>query len=153
VSELPSNRVAAWRAFLWAHALILQRFRSDLREQGLPIEEFDVLIHLYEAPTRRLPLSALAGSMVLGGTLTRSGLTRLLDRMESAGLVKRHLNRDDRRRFDVALTPRGARRFQAVWPDHLRGIGRYFSEPLGEDDVEALAATLAKLIESNPGKR
>jgi len=143
------ERLATWRDLQWATALIMRRFRVDLASQGLTIEEFDVLVHLASAGEGELPLQELAGSMVLGDTLSRSGLTRLLDRMERSGLVRRRLNRHDRRRFDVLITPRGLARFEALWPEHEVGIRRYFSDPLTDRDIVNLRTALTKLIRAN----
>lgn len=143
------ERLATWRALQWATALIMKRFRVDLANQGLTIEEFDVLIHLASAGGGELPLQELAGSMVFGDTLSRSGLTRLLDRMERSGLVRRRLNRHDRRRFDVSITGRGRARFEAVWPEHEEGIRSYFSDPLADRDIVNLRTALNKLIRAN----
>jgi DNA-binding MarR family transcriptional regulator len=91
--------------------------------------------------------------MVTGYQLSRSGLTRLLDRMERDDLVERSLSRDDRRQFDVAISDRGREVFDRVWPDHVDGVQRYFSEPLTDHDVTALARVLAKLIRANGGNQ
>ena len=144
-----SNQLAVWRQLQWATALIMGRFRRDLADVGLAIEEFDVLVHLAWAPQAALPLQELAASMVLGDALSRSGLTRMLDRMENDGLIRRKLNRHDRRRFDVALTRKGRQRFEQVWPGHEEGIGRYFVGPLTQPDIDELGRILAKLIKTN----
>jgi DNA-binding MarR family transcriptional regulator len=125
------------------------RFRRDLADHRLTLEEFDVLVHLAWAPKATLPLQELTASMVLGDALSRSGLTRILDRMEKAGLLRRKLNSQDRRRFDVSLSSKGREKFENVWPGHEEGIGRYFVDPLTDADIEQLSRVLAKLIEAN----
>jgi DNA-binding MarR family transcriptional regulator len=127
----------------------MSRFAHDLAEQGLTLEQFDVLVHLAWARDGVLPLRQLVASMVSGYQLSRSGLTRLLDRMERDGLVIRNLSREDRRQFDVAISDRGREVFDRVWPGHLDGIGRYFSGPLTDRDVTVLKRVLAKLIRAN----
>ena len=127
----------------------MSRFGRDLAEQDLTLEEFDVLVHLSWARDGGLPLRQLVASMVSGYQLSRSGLTRLLDRMERDGLVERSLSREDRRQFDVAITDGGRAVFDRVWPGHLEGIQRYFSEPLTDHDVTVLKRVLAKLIRAN----
>ena len=127
------------------------RFAHDLADEDLTLEEFDVLVHLAWAPDGVLPLRALVASMVTGYQLSRSGLTRLLDRMERDGLVERTLSREDRRQFDVAVTVLGRGVFDRVWPGHLEGIRRSFSEPLNDHDVTDLKRVLAKLILANEG--
>ena len=144
-----SSQLAVWRQLQWATALITGRFRRDLADAGLAIEEFDALVHLAWAPDGALPLQELAASMVLGDALSRSGLTRMLDRMENNGLLRRKLNTHDRRRFDVALTRKGRQRFEQVWPGHEEGIGRYFVGPLTQPDIDELGRILAKLIKTN----
>jgi MarR family 2-MHQ and catechol resistance regulon transcriptional repressor len=127
----------------------MSRFAQDLAEHDLSIEEFDVLVHLAWAPDGELPLRELVASMVSAYQLSRSGLTRLLDRMDRDGLVERSLSREDRRQFDVAITDQGRAVFDRVWPGHLDGIQRYFSEPLTDHDVTVLKRVLAKLIANN----
>jgi len=127
----------------------MSHFAQDLAEVDLTLEEFDVLVHLAWTPDGVLPLRQLVASMVSGYQLSRSGLTRLLDRMERDGLIERTLSREDRRQFDVAISDQGREVFDRVWPGHLQGIQRYFSEPLTDRDVTVLKRVLAKLIQAN----
>jgi DNA-binding MarR family transcriptional regulator len=143
------TQLSVWRRFQWANALIMGRFRRDLGDAGLTIEEFDVLVHLAWAPKGALPLQELTAAMVLGESLSRSGLTRILDRMENNGLVQRLLNTHDRRRFDVTITKKGRQRFDQIWPEHEKGIGHYFVDPLTRRDLDELDRVLGKLIEAN----
>jgi DNA-binding MarR family transcriptional regulator len=143
------ERLAAWRDMQWATSLIMCRFGHDLGEQELTLEEFDVLVHLAWAPNGVMALRRLVGSMVLGYRLSRSGLTRVLDRMERKGLIERSLSRDDRRQFDVTLSTAGRVVFDRVWAGHLKGLQQYFSGPLTDDDVRAMRPVLAKLIQAN----
>ena len=149
VTKLTSEQLAVWRQLQWANALIMNRFRRDLTEFDLSIEEFDVLVHLAWVPDGRLPLQELTASMLLGNALSRSGLTRMLDRMEHDRLIHRDLNPNDRRRFDVALTRQGRARFEQVWPPHEEGIQHYFVDPLTQRDLDALRRILGKLIHLN----
>lgn len=127
----------------------MSRFAHDLADEELTLEEFDVLVHLAWARGGVLPLRALVASLVSGYQLSRSGLTRLLDRMERDGLVERSLSREDRRQFDVTITDQGREVFDRVWPGHSEGIQRYFSAPLTDHDVTALKRVLTKLIHAN----
>lgn len=127
----------------------MARFKSDLARSGLSVEEFDVLVHLAWAPSETLTLRELTATMVVSSTLTRSGLTRLLDRMDRDRLVRRTLSKQDRRRFDVSLTAKGRRRFAQVWPEHADGIRRYFVDPLATEDLDDLERILSLLIRTN----
>lgn len=149
------DQLAVWRQLQWANALIMTRFKSDLARSGLSVEEFDVLVHLAWAPSQTLTLRELTATMVVSTALTRSGITRLLDRMDRDGLVRRTLSTQDRRRFDVSLTATGRRRFEQVWPDHADGIWRYVVEPLPAEDLDELGRILSVLIsvnEAGPGQ-
>jgi len=143
------DQLAAWRQLQWATALITSRFRRDLAGAGLSLEQFDVLIHLAWAPSGTLPLHELTASMVVADALSRSGVTRLLDRMERDQLITRTVSTTDRRRFDVTLTPPGRARFEHAWPAHADGIGRYFVQPLAPRDIGELARILDSLIQAN----
>ena len=143
------DQLAVWKQLQWATALIMARFRRDLARSGLSLEEFDVLVHLAWAPTGTLALHELTASMVVADALSRSGLTRLLDRMERDGLVRRTVSAHDRRRFDVSITPDGRRRFDHIWPGHADGIGRYFVQPLTQRDLDELGRILDTLIQAN----
>ncbi len=143
------DQIAAWKQLQWATALITSRFRRDLAGAGLSLEQFDVLVHLAWAPSAALPLHELTASMVVADALSRTGITRLLDRMERDGLITRTVSTTDRRRFDVSLTPRGHQRFAQIWPAHADGISRYFAQPLTARDISDLARILDRLIEAN----
>ena len=144
-----ADQIAAWKQLQWATALITSRFRRDLARAGLNLEQFDVLVHLAWAPSGTLPLHQLTASMVVADALSRSGITRLLDRMERDGLITRTVSTTDRRRFDVSLTPHGRLQFDQAWPGHADGIGRYFAQPLTPRDIGDLARILDSLIQAN----
>ncbi len=107
-----------------------------------------MLVHLAWA-SGTLPLHELTASMVVADALTRSGITRLLDRMDRDGLITRTVSTTDRRRFDVSLTPPGRLRYDQVWPGHADGIGRYFVQPLAPGDIGDLTRILDSLIQAN----
>jgi DNA-binding MarR family transcriptional regulator len=146
---LTEDQLAAWKQLQWATALITNRFRRDLAGAGLSLEQFDVLIHLAGAPSGTLPLHELTASMVVAEALSRSGITRLLDRMERDGLITRTTSTTDRRRFDVSLTALGRQRFGQIWPAHASGIQRYFARHLTPGDTTELARILGTLIQAN----
>jgi len=143
------DQLAVWKQLHWATALITGRFRRDLIGTGLSLEQFDVLVHLAWAPAGTLPLHELTASMVVADALSRTGVTRLLDRMERDGLITRTVSTADRRRFDVSLTPSGRQRFEQAWPGHADGIERYFVHPLTPRDISELARILNRLIRAN----
>lgn len=138
------RRLRAWRLFLEAHAYVIDVLESELRsEHELPLTWYDVLVHLFEAPERRLRMQDLAGAVLL----SKSGLTRLVDRMEAAGLVARRDCAADRRGTFAVLTSEGHRRLREVAPTHLRGVREHFTGLLTDREVEALRSALGRIVE------
>ena len=103
----PDWRIGVWRAFLRAHAgCCAELERGTGREAGLPLAWYDVLLQLAEAPERRLRMAELADSVLL----SRSGLTRLVDRLQAEGLVRRERSTRRRARHVHRAHRRGLRR-------------------------------------------
>src|SRR5207248_10577317 len=115
--EPNTAELRAWSAFLNAQASLLRRLEAELVEsEDMPLAEFDVLIQLGMAPDRRLRMTELSERV----RLSRSGLTRLVDRLVKAGLVKRTRCASDRRGTFAALTAAGGVRLQRAEPVHRR---------------------------------
>jgi DNA-binding MarR family transcriptional regulator len=145
--ELSEQQMLAWRRFLRAHALVTRRLEGDLlSEQSLPLASYDVLVQLVEAPERRLRMSELAERVLL----SRSGLTRLVDRLEREGLVRREACDSDARGLFTVLTDDGLSRLRAASPVHLRGVSAYGVGRLDEGEAEQLSALLARLLDDDP---
>ena len=140
--DLDADGLRAWEAFVFAHAAAVGRIERDLRAAGhIPLTWYDVLAALSEAPEGRLRLSELADEVVL----SRSGLTRLLDRVEAAGLIRRERSVDDRRGAYAVMTATGEAALLAAWPDYARGIATYFSDRLTVEEKRVLAAALGRV--------
>ena len=134
----------AWRAFLLAHSMITRRLDDELRDrQGLSLAEYDALLQLAEAPGRRLRMSQLADKVLL----SRSGVTRLIDRLESDRLVCRESCLSDARGAEAVLTDAGLGRLREASTTHLRGVARYFVTALDADQLDAMANSLGQVIE------
>lgn len=146
VARPGDRKVEAWRTLLEAHARVLDRLSDELEaEAGLPITFYDVLLHLNQAPGRRLPMHELAERVLL----SKSGLTRLVDRMASNGLVERKPCAEDRRIVFAVLTPAGRERLVGAAPVHLRGIDEHFGRHLSDEEADTLRALLARLAPGN----
>jgi DNA-binding MarR family transcriptional regulator len=115
---------------------------SVSQESGLPLEWFDVLVNIYQWPDDQMPL----GDLVDNVALSRSGLTRLLDRMEKTGLIERRLSSTDRRKFDVHLTDAGVMEFQRINPVIQAAVSEAFLTHLTDADKKAIHKALAKVI-------
>lgn len=132
----------AWRSFLEAHARVTTLLEDDLvRAKGLPLAWYDVLVQLEEAEGHRLRMTELARRVLI----SKSGLTRLVDRMAAAGLVTRSPDVRDRRGRWVELSPAGWERLRDAAPLHLRGVRQYFSGELDEDSAAVLAGVLGRV--------
>jgi DNA-binding MarR family transcriptional regulator len=144
MAEKPSDiAVTAWARLLRAHQTLLERVAADLKDAELPpLEWYDVLLELKRESSGRLRQFEL-GKRVL---LSKYNLSRLLDRLQDAGLVKRQACRDDARGTDVAITAAGLTLQQKMWPVYQGAIGRHFARQLSRHDAEMLAEILARLM-------
>ncbi len=141
--EIEEPYLDAWRAFLNAHAALMSRVEDALATAGLPpLSWYDVLWPLYRAPERRLRMGELAASVV---TISRSGLTRLVDRIEAAGLLRRQASATDRRGTEVALTKEGAAMLRRMWPVYAGELQRSFVDVLSREEVAAIRDALSQV--------
>lgn len=124
---------------------LMRGFEDEMEGAGLPITWFDVLTQLSHAPGGRLQMKVLADLVVL----SRSGLTRVIDRMEEAGLVRRATSSHSRREMFVTLTPEGRRTALRVGPGHHESIRKRFSQHLSDADLRALDRAIRKVSEGN----
>lgn len=132
-------RLAPWRAFVRAQAQVSRRLDEDLRtEHGMSLQDYVALLILAEAPDRRLRMGRLADSL----TLSKSGATRLIDRLAGDGLVDRVSCSSDLRGAEAALTEAGLNRLRTAAPTHLRGIAEYFLSAIDGEDLEIVQRTM-----------
>ncbi len=141
--HLDRKQLKAWRTFITAQATVIDLVEHDLAEaQQLPLSSYDVLLALVEAPNRRLRMHELAQAVVL----SRSGLTRLVDRLEQDGLLKRDRSGPDRRATYAVLTLKGFRAFRHAWPIYAQGIARHFARYLTEEELCMLTETFTRVL-------
>lgn len=142
-SQLSREELAAWRGLLRAHAHLVRELDHELEvEHGLPLRAYEVLLYLRDAPESRLRMSELAASVLL----SQSGLTRLVDRLEREGLVRRVRCEEDRRGQWAMLTDAGRDAFDAARATHLAGVRALFLERLDDGDLAALARCWAAIV-------
>src|ERR1700732_2519401 len=126
-ADLKPAELRAWAAFLDAQAALLRHLESDLIEkEDMTLAEFDVLIQLRMAPDRRLRMTELSDRV----RLRHSGVTRLVDRLTHAGLVKRTRCDSDRRGTFATLTAAGKARLRRAQPAHIHRIQADFCKSL-----------------------
>lgn len=142
VADAPG--IAAWRNFLTAHARVTRRLDDELQAaHGMSLAEYDALLQIAHAPDRRIRMNVLAERVVL----SRSGVTRLIDRLEAAGSVARAACKSDARGQEAVLTQLGLDRLRQAGPTHLEGVRRYFLDRLDDADLAALETGLGRIAD------
>ncbi|MCP2336523.1 MarR family winged helix-turn-helix transcriptional regulator [Actinomadura rupiterrae] len=141
--QVTAAELTVWRTMLRAQVKISRRLQADLlADHDLALGSYDVLMHLGEAPDGRLRMNDLADRVLL----SRSGLTRLVDRLQRDGLVCRQSCSSDARGLFAALTPSGRARLAEATPTYQRGVREYVLSRLDENDLRVFGAILNRLI-------
>ncbi len=141
--KIDESHLAAWRAFLNTHAVVIELIERELAvAKQLPLSSYDVLLTLLEAPDHRLRMHEIADAVVL----SRSGLTRLIDRLEAQGLLVRERSCPDRRVAYAVLTEQGKAALRRAWPVYAKGIELHFTSLLNDTEVRTLTEALEKVL-------
>ena len=139
---LSPEELGAWRGMLRVHSGLTKALDAELvRAHGLPLSSYEVLLFLADAPGGRLRMSELADGVLL----SRSGLTRLVDRMEREGLLRRERCEDDARGYNALITAKGRKLFQHARRTHLDGVRERFLSHLSAGDLRSLAEVWEKV--------
>lgn len=142
MDKLDPQQLETWRFFLKTHAKIVSLIEKDLvTEKKVPLSTYDVLIALYEAPGKRLRINEIGKAVVL----SRSGLTRLIDRLERENFIKRERSDTDRRGAFAVLTRDGQRELFKAWPVYAKGIQEHFLSKVTDKELEQLRTILHKM--------
>src|ERR1700694_4024730 len=140
--ELEQSRLVAWRSFLTAHAALINQIERELLEaEVVPLSWYDVLFALYDAPGQRLRMNELASAIVL----SRSGLTRLVDRLEMEGLLTRERSVSDRRGAFAVLTEKGVAAMREAWPVYAKGIDEHFARFISDEEARILTGVFQRM--------
>jgi DNA-binding MarR family transcriptional regulator len=150
---LDDRELRAWRGMLRVHATLTKALDAELEAaHGLPLTSYEVLLHLDDAEGQRMRMSDLAATVIL----SRSGLTRLVDRLEREGLIARESCASDARGSFATLTPAGRRKLAAARATHLAGVRSLFLDHFGAEELELLGSAWERLLPgvgSAPGAR
>jgi DNA-binding MarR family transcriptional regulator len=131
-----------WQEFLRAHRTIIDEMTEQMmRDHNLPLEWFDVLIHLADVPDGRLRQRVLRDRLLL----SESGVSRLLLRMEQAGFIARNTAGEDKRGMEITLTDKGRTAVIEATESHVEMVSKLFSHRLTRTDLNALSRVLSKL--------
>jgi DNA-binding MarR family transcriptional regulator len=136
LEELTTTELGAWRGLLRVHTALVRELDADLTAaHELPLSSYDVLIYLESAPGKRLRMAELADSVLL----SRSGVTRLVDRLERDGLIVRDTCTSDGRGCFAVLTEAGEALLARARPTHLDGVRERFLRHFSDEELQLLA--------------
>jgi DNA-binding MarR family transcriptional regulator len=145
---LSAEEEAMLRAFGRVQALLARAVDADMvREQHLPLSEYTTLQVLSEAPQRQMRMTELA----VACNLSLSGMSRIVHRLESLGLIERVRSEDDGRGFNAVLTEAGLNRLQQAWPSNLASVRRHIFDHLDGIDMAPLTRALERIADANKG--
>jgi DNA-binding MarR family transcriptional regulator len=141
---VPETHLDAWRALLNAHTSVIAHAEEALAAAELPpLAWYDVLWAIRQAPARRVRMAELASSL----TISRGGLTKLADRLENAGLIRREPADTDGRGLYAVLTPEGNTMLRRMWPVYSRALRETIVSTISNDEAALIAATLRRINE------
>lgn len=141
-TRLDHEELAAWRGMLRVHSDMTRVLDAELTHRhGLPLSSYEVLLFLADSPDGRMRMSELADSVLL----SRSGLTRLVDRLERDGLLEREQCEEDARGYFAAITDRGRALFTEARRTHLAGVRERFLSRFSRDDLRTLGGLWEKV--------
>lgn len=146
-TNLDDPRFTAFGLFAEAFTGLTARFAAQFEEHGLSAVEFEVLLRLARSPGCRLRMTDLAGQT----SLSTSGVTRVVDRMDRDGLVRREACPSDRRSSYAVITPAGRTRLDEVLPGHLALVQQWFIGQLTPEQLDAMLRSLRTIRDAvNP---
>ena len=141
LSSPSPERLHCWRLYIESALALVDVLDTELEQAaGISQRWYDVLVHLEESP-EGIPMNELAERILY----SKSGFTRVVDRMEEAGLVRRLRPEHDRRTIPIVLTDKGTQTLEHARRHHRDGIQRHFSQHLTNADVKALTRALEKI--------
>ena len=140
--KLDELGLKAWRSLITAHANVIGQIELALEQaEHIPLSSYDVLLALWEAPEHRLRMHELAERVIL----SRSGLSRLVDRLEKEDLLGRERTGSDRRGAYAVLTEKGEAAMRRAWPVYAAGINQHFASRLTESEMLVLTQALGRI--------
>lgn len=142
---LDARQQRAWRQVIAGATHLLDQLDRELRVgHDLTLADYEILVHLSEAPDSRLRMAELADAALV----SRSRLTHRVDRMVARGLVEREACPTDRRGTFAVLTADGRRAIEAAAPTHVEGVRRYVVDGLDPDELDALGRGMGAVADA-----
>ena len=138
---LNPSEMKAWRSYIITSRRLFEALESDISQHGLTLPDYEMLVHLSEAPDRTLRMSELAERSMM----SRSRLSHRIKVMEKAGWVKRQPCTDDKRGFFAVMTPKGWNTIKSAAPDHIDSVRARFVDLLSKRDQVAVADVFGRI--------
>ena len=143
--SLETSKGSVWALFLTTHAVLVETIERRFAEAGLPpFGWYDVMWGLERAENQKLRMSELAHKVVL----SRSNLTRLVDRLEDAGLAKRERSEEDRRGAFAVLTEEGKALRRRMWPVYAKAIKELFEDRVTDAQAQVMGTALRAILDA-----
>jgi DNA-binding MarR family transcriptional regulator len=145
ISRLDTRELRAWRGLLRVHAQLSKALDAQLdAAHGLQLTSYEVLMYLSDAEGGRMRMNDLAASVLL----SRSGLTRLVDRLERDGYLERCSCAHDARGAFAVLTPTGREKLDAARETHLAGVRQLFLSHFSEEELDVLGDAWDRVLKT-----
>jgi DNA-binding MarR family transcriptional regulator len=145
ISRLDTRELRAWRGLLRVHAQLSKALDAQLlAAHGLPLTSYEVLMYLSDAEGGRMRMNELADRVLL----SRSGLTRLVDRLEREGYLERCSCAHDARGAFAVITPAGREKVEAARVTHLAGVRELFLSQFSSDELDVLGEAWDRVLRS-----
>lgn len=149
-TDLDAARLAAWRAVRESSDISVERISAEMeRTSGLPLSWYNILLHLYQAEPDAVPQRDLEQH----NSLSQSGISRMVAKMQEAGLLRRRTSERDRRNLDVVLTEHGRDIFLRATPTHHAAVQHHFGSWLDDAEAAVINTGLRKVIGARETKR
>ena len=143
IQELSTEELGAWRGLLRVHSALVKALDAELLDgHDLPLTSYEVLINLQAAPDKRRRMAELADGVLL----SRSGMTRLVDRLEKEGLLVRDPCVSDGRGTFAVLTDKGEALLSEARRTHLDGVRERFLKHFERDELVQLATLWNRVV-------
>jgi DNA-binding MarR family transcriptional regulator len=143
--EAERNLVSSWASFLKVHARVINEIEKELvKAKVIPLTWYDILLSVNGSPGNRKRMIEIAEGVVL----TKSGLSRSVDKLTEAGLIIKEACPEDKRGSYAVITEKGIQALKEAWPIYRKCIHKYFGENLDQGEITTINQAMNKILAS-----